>query len=852
MKKSVLLVALCMLFAMFSGCALEIPSISHAREVVQAYVHYNRTGELPQNIMQILKRNTGSSQSDFLQEIESSGGTLEETLRQSTKSELLQMARKYYEKAYPFIEADTGDEYNRLIKWEPDFSGKTPTSEDIEIQELSSVNVALALSYTNAKNFYLAMAASVFALNPEDTVAAGNFAAALASYADDLQQEGSPAAQTKQYYDDAIKVYHYALTLDGVTGNYSKRALPLLVSLGNLYLDNGKYNEAYACFQAALEIDEEYSTAIEGLYNTYMAMKQHEKALELIEKKAKFFAITRAVVKVTKEKEENEKKPGMKDQSMNEEAVQVKLDSLETIDAVSTADFLDLIDVEAKEKLKKLISEVQGRMVYKAPDITMLSQYSNLAGISSPMGRAALESFNEGLGQLYEEVLKAQEKMEARFPSDDAVDKAISEMQKFRIGPKSDVETIEKYYAALSKIMPEYSIFSINPYDYANPVDIIIQRYNVHYFNTKLNTYNKYLILVNQRVEQNVREIVDASMAADIELFDQMYEKIAQIDPEDERYMEKVHMVHTSYYPKINQTRQTYWNQATSITVTAYEQKIKKYLEQMYNDCMKHLILISDDYIQSYLEEKLRYYMLSNLEHIMDQIYLSFSFTIYDNDCHCNLDALRKERERNEKELAKLANEQILRNMEAKKRFESGELDENSEYYKKIIKPYEVTINSPFVKGKIGPYKTEMHFKVDVPLPEKFKQWSGLIEFSKVENHIRNTTTYNGGIEVGKSFDAGRANIDAKVFFRFTAVKGSDGRFAMDDVDIVGGGEYTLKLLNTVTTSGFEASAVRGPKTYSSFAVSADKLLNSELKKAMGYWAPNLKKELWKGEYPGY
>jgi len=55
-KKSVLLVALCMLFAMFSGCALEIPSISHAREVVQAYVHYNRTGELPQNIMQILKK----------------------------------------------------------------------------------------------------------------------------------------------------------------------------------------------------------------------------------------------------------------------------------------------------------------------------------------------------------------------------------------------------------------------------------------------------------------------------------------------------------------------------------------------------------------------------------------------------------------------------------------------------------------------------------------------------------------------------------------------------------------------------------------------------------------------------
>lgn len=204
MKKSVLLVALCMIFTMFNGCALEIPSITHAREVVQAYVHYNRTGELPQNIAQILNRYISNAQSDTLQDIESSAETLEKTLRQSTKSELLQMARKYYEMAYPFIEIDTRSEYNRLITWEPEFTGKTPTSEDMEIQENSSVNVALALSCTNAKNFYLAMATSVFALNPEDTVAAGNFAAALASYADDLQQEGSPAAQTKQYYNDAM------------------------------------------------------------------------------------------------------------------------------------------------------------------------------------------------------------------------------------------------------------------------------------------------------------------------------------------------------------------------------------------------------------------------------------------------------------------------------------------------------------------------------------------------------------------------------------------------------------------------------------------------------------------------
>jgi hypothetical protein len=485
-------------------------------------------------------------------------------------------------------------------------------------------------------------------------------------------------------------------------------------------------------------------------------------------------------------------------------------------------------------------------MVYTAPDITMLSQYGSLQGISSPMGQSALEAFNEGIAQIREDVLKAQEKLEARFPSDDAVDKAITEMSKLRLNPKSDIETVEKFFAALSRIMPEYSIFSINPYDYANPVDIIIQRYNIQHFNTKLNTYSKYLMIVNQRVEEDVEQIVEKLFIEETRLWDEMYERIGDIDPEDKRYNEKVHMVHTSFYPKINQTKQKYWLQATPITVTAYQQKVKKYLEQMYNNCMKHLILVSDDRIQGYLEDKLRLQMLINLERIMDQIYLSFSFTVYDDDCYCNLEALEKERARNEAEREAMANQQILKNMEAKKRFESGELDENSEYYKKIIKPYVVNFNSPFVKGKIGPYKTEMIIKIELP------KGPSLIEFKQVEHHIRNTTTYSGGVEFGPSVKLGDATLEAKANFRFTALKGADGQFAMDDVDIVGGGKFTLKYMHTVTEAGAEASAVRGTKTYANFAVTADKLLNGELKNAMGFWAPKLKKELWKGEYPSY
>ena len=78
----------------------------------------------------------------------------------------------------------------------------------------------------------------------------------------------------------------------------------------------------------------------------------------------------------------------------------------------------------------------------------------------------------------------------------------------------------------------------------------------------------------------NVTEIMDMCDIKVTALVEEMYDKIAKIDPEDKNYLAKVHNVHLAYYPKINGLKQVYWNQATSITVTAYQQKIKKYLSR--------------------------------------------------------------------------------------------------------------------------------------------------------------------------------------------------------------------------------------------------------------------------------
>jgi hypothetical protein len=142
--------------------------------------------------------------------------------------------------------------------------------------------------------------------------------------------------------------------------------------------------------------------------------------------------------------------------------------------------------------------------------------------------------------------------------------------------------------------------------------------------------------MANRKVETSVREIFDICETKEAALWKEMDDKISELDGDDSS-LAKIHNIHLTYYPKINGLKQVYWNQATSITVTAYQQKIKKYAERMYNDCMKHLILISDDKIQTYLEEQLQAALLSSMAAIMDQLYLSFSFVRYDNDCACDI-----------------------------------------------------------------------------------------------------------------------------------------------------------------------------------------------------------------------
>ena len=117
-----------------------------------------------------------------------------------------------------------------------------------------------------------------------------------------------------------------------------------------------------------------------------------------------------------------------------------------------------------------------------------------------------------------------------------------------------------------------------------------------------------------------------------------------------------------------------------------------------------------------------------------------------------------------------------------------------------------------------------------------------------MEHHIR-IQHLPRGIEIGESVELGKAEAGVKAYMKFTATRGTDGQFSVNDIDITGGTKVTLDTMFTSAEVGMEASSVRGAKSYANFAFSGDSLIIEEVKQYMGNWSPDLKLEVWNGEY---
>lgn len=788
-------------------------------------------------------------------------------------TDILNLAKHYYSMSYPKIEIAAKSEYKRIVNWTPSFSG---TKINVKKAKEASAAVALAVSYTNAGNFYLSIASAVFALDPKSAVGAGNFASAVASYCDDLLLCGQTDKNMGKYYDDAIKIYNYGLQISIKDGKFSKDALSLLVSLGNIYLDTGKKDKAHTCFRMAMAIEKGYWPARKAMYNYYMSEKKFDEALKLIMEESEYPIFVKATSKVSKVKEEEEKKNPIPEGEVSDEVMEKYLDNLEIVNAISQADFMEEIDKEAHSKLKALLKEVQSKMKYTAPDIGMVAQYSSLKNISTPEGRVTLQAFESGIEsygyraeylgvKAYEDPMenfgyttdlggyKTQQEFEAAmagnpdFHLDINLDWAgdvdaqfedfLAELEKNIAQYEQDPSKGEDLFKTISKVQPEKAVFALNPFFYSNPLDIYIQKLNMADFEKKYMPYEQYLTKLTQKNTKMVEDALRDGNERKNRLFDNIIRMEQEIDDEQQRH----NIVHMTMVPDYNRTNEVLWNQITQLALDNYTKKTKKYVEKMYNDCMKHVILISDEKIQKMLEERIIALALRSISTALRDVHNAYSFGDYrpPQECGCDEKAMAAARAAREKAENAAANELIKKNMEAKKKFESGELDENSAYYKKVIKPYEVKVTSPFFEGMVGPYKSGWKFNM-----------SGL-DFGKMQQHIRNSTTYDGGIEIKLvGTEAGNFEGGLSVFGRFNATKADGKSLSMGDIDITGGAKADLTAPGLISaTAGASVSSVRGTKVFGSFGFTGDNLLNDDLKTYLGNWKPDLTIKEWNGEY---
>lgn len=800
-----------------------------------------------------------------------------------TRSEALQIAQKYYDNTHLKIETGLKSEFAGITI--PLFDG---SMADSNLCKRYSVKVAGSISYTSAKNFYLALASAVFAYDSKNITAAANFATAISTYYDDLLLEKKGGKKEAQdFTSDAVKIYSYALALSAPDKNYNLKSINALNCFGNLLLDLKRIDDALIVFNTAHTIDPENYTTITGIYNSLMAKKQYDRAFKFISEHAKFAPIfTRVISKLTKQIPDEGADTGSGEAT--EEALEKEIESNLAIPVVTTADFIEEIDPSAAQSIRKDVKSIQDKMVIKAPNINYLLEIKNYENMSGALGQSAVQAFTDQMSQLglstlgYETQAHVTNNMamlkqfgievESDIDMDnlqDLINDAIKNPSKYEnYNPKVKVKGAEgvvakakKYqkdmtaainkgrrgdsvpvFEQLAKTRPEFKIISVNPYLFSNPNDIILQRFNILSLTKKRLAYQSYMGLVISNAGKGITELMTRYNSKFIPMtmeYQKRLNAILNSDMDEDKKKIKIHALHTEYYPRFNRLGEPYWNQATEIAAKAYK-KISKYAGPGYKECMKYVMLISDDEIRDRLEKDINGTLITDIKNALNLTLQAYTFAPYydPNLCDCDIEEIKALKEKLEQEAHQLANEQIVKNMEDKKNFDQGVLDENSDYYKKFIKKYEYEVNLILVKTKVNPYQSKFEAGLDLSMFG--------INFSSVTNHLRNTTTYDGGISFGGEV-AGATSL--KSSFGFTAVKGSNGQFSPKDIDIRAGVEGSVNIGVVSLTGGVEASALRGTREYAQVGLTADKYLDDFKKKEKLEWLPSVGKEIWTGSY---
>jgi hypothetical protein len=755
------------------------------------------------------------------------------------KSTIMQLARTRHTSAQSNLSVDDLREYSRTITWVPRFDGK---SQDPEKARTYSLPVSVFTNFYNRPQFVIASAVAVFSLDPQSSANANNFASALVTAGERLYPDPADLKFLSAYRKDAESVFLYSIALSMKGDAWTDASLTPIINLGNLYIDMDRLEEARSLFMVARKLSPFSWDAALGLSAYFLAINQPEKAKAVLDDekldRPMMYSLAKKQAKVLEKSDPFAELPSESPEKSYEEGIQ----AINSEPIATAADFIAQLDQDERNKMRYFIEHLPPKGSFTAPSITTVSQYASLKAISSPQGSSVLKDFREMI-QTYAlgsaaAAGKEQLKMLSRLGMnvdmgvdlDDAaknpgkyvdskrknkvrVDKkklmaSIPEMRKQAEEARRDLATGKTASTAAlgAQIDPFIAITQIEPQNYADPTNVLIQRHNFAVHNRKANLYNGYLYSVNKRTQRQVMETVKryTEKVATIEKlqaeeqaeFERQREYAAQHGDSSVEWAIKQHVIHTKYFNQLNNAAEIGFGSAANIASLTYVQKIKPMAEAYYYDQIRHVALISDPEVRDQKEAELRRSINSALVWSLGTVATAHSSFHYhdDWDCDCNLAALLQQREEEQAARHDAETARIKHNKAARAIFKSGEIPESSPLFKRLDS-YFTEFNLGFITVRVSCARTTAKLNVKLPVagsPEIFG--------SITRSEFTGAATYGGGMKVSVGLDQKAGNVGA--YLSLGGSVSTDGQGVVKDYSVTTGTGLTVSAKGTTVSVG--------------------------------------------------
>lgn len=768
-----------------------------------------------------------------------------------------EIARRRHGEAVASMKADERAEFLRLAPGSLGYDSIAPNSR---LASSLSLAVAASVSYLDKPDFFVALAAAAYAMDPGNPNGANNLASAIVTRGERLH-----AAALEPFRADAESLYRRAIALSLNGAAFSAASKRPLLNYGNLLVDMRRIGEARSAFLAVRAMERGSWEGACGLAACWVAEGRRDLAAALLddEELDKPAAILAAAAG-GKVLEDTDGAAELTPESADEE-FEAAIAGLAEAPTITSADFAAGLDQGERNKMRFFLDNLPVKGSFQAPKIAMLSQFSTLKSISEPLGQGALMDFIQAMSfydlkaaasQSREQLEMAErlglkvdlgfdpadaaahpEKYENYEPAvavsgEAAVQANAADMAEEAKKAQRDLATgkTSSTLALAARIDPAFTILRIDPNRYADPGNVIVQRLNFQILARKMNAYEAYLFKANRRTYETIAEVsrlaydkiktIHAGMDSELAVIEAQKEAAARagLDTDTPSWRLKTHAVHDKAFTAMNEVATVAWNQCTEAAYVSYQQVIKPNAEALYYDVLRHVALISDPEIRASKDRSLEAALDRSVAWGLDNVlraYLSFH---YANkwDCDCDIAQLNADRDAERAALEAEEKAHIREEVAARKRFESGEVPESSPLFKKLDAfGTDLKIPGiPFLSGRISCARTVMNLAADFPLPGMPS-----LSYGFASNNFTGATTHSGGLSLG--FGAEKGGLTAGARLSLSGSVTTDGSGVVSDYSVKVGATVGVSGAKGELGAGGELSFGPGGATSSDFSVSA-------------------------------